>query len=78
MDLFLTTMQLLTSQDINCWTVDYCDVFISGLDSDGTHSIHWWESDVMITFFKSSDEETISSRSWMARGQVQFQPYFNF
>ncbi len=31
--------------------VDYCDVFISSLDSnsDGTHSlqrIHWWASDV--------------------------------
>ncbi len=33
--------------------VDYCDVFISCLDShsDGTHSlqrIHWWASDVML------------------------------
>ncbi len=37
--------------------VDYCDVFISCLDShsDGTHSlqrIHWWASDVMLHFFK--------------------------
>ncbi len=37
--------------------VDYCDVFISCLDShsDGTHSlqrIHWWGSDVMLQFFK--------------------------
>ncbi len=48
MDLF----QLLSSQDVNGWLewcgllVDYCDVFISCLDShsDGTHSlqsIHW-------------------------------------
>ncbi len=41
------------------WTgVDYCDVFISCLDShsDGTHSlqrIHWWASDVMLHFSKS-------------------------
>ncbi len=38
--------------------VDYCDVFISSLDShsDGTHSLqrfHWWTSDVMLTFSKS-------------------------
>ncbi len=38
--------------------VDYCDVFISCLDShsDGTHSlqrIHWWASDEMLYFFKS-------------------------
>ncbi len=38
--------------------VDYCDVFISCLDShsDGTHSlqrIHWWASDVMLNFSKS-------------------------
>ncbi len=38
--------------------VDYCDVFISCLDShsDGTHSlqsIHWWASDVMLNLSKS-------------------------
>ncbi len=38
--------------------VDYCDVFISSLDShsDGTHSlqrIHWWTSDVKLNFSKS-------------------------
>ncbi len=38
--------------------VDYCDVFISCLDSnsDGTHSlqsIHWWASDAMLHFSKS-------------------------
>ncbi len=37
---------------------DYCDVFISSLDShsDGTHSLQkicWWASDVMIHFSKS-------------------------
>ncbi len=34
---------------------DYCDVFISHLDSDGTHSlqrIHWYASDVMLNFSK--------------------------
>ncbi len=38
--------------------LNYCDVFISCLDShsDGTHSlqrIHWWASDVMLHFSKS-------------------------
>ncbi len=38
--------------------MDYCDVFISCLDShsDGTHSlqrIHWWASHVMLHFSKS-------------------------
>ncbi len=38
--------------------VDYCDVFISCLDShsDGTHSlqrIHWWDSDEMLHFSTS-------------------------
>ncbi len=62
MDLFLTNMQLFTSQDVNWWTgvvwitcgLLWC--FISCLDShsDGTHSlqrIHWWASDVMLLFF---------------------------
>ncbi len=55
----------ITSLDINWCTgvmcellVDYCDVFISGLDShsDGTHSlqrIHWWASDGMLNISKS-------------------------
>ncbi len=56
--------------------VDYCDVFISCLDShsDGTHSlqrIHWWMD-------HSSDEETNSSISWMAWGWVNFQQIFSF
>ncbi len=66
------------SQDVNWWTgvcgllVDYCDVFISCLDShsDGTHSlqsIHWWGRDGMLHFSKS-DEETNSSK----KTQVSF------
>ncbi len=56
--------------------VDYCDVFISCLDShsDGTHSlqrIHCWASDVMLHFSKS-DEETNSSTSWLAWGWAHF------
>ncbi len=52
--------------------VDYCDVFISCLDShsDGTHSlqsIYWWASDAMLHLSKS-DKETNSSMSWMTRG----------
>ncbi len=46
--------------------MDYCDVFISCLDShsDGTHSlqsIHWRTSDAMLHFSKSN-EETILKR----------------
>ncbi len=56
--------------------VDYCDVFISCLDShsDGTHSlqsIHCWDSDAMLHFSKS-DEETNSSTSWIAWGWAHF------
>ncbi len=62
--------------------VDYCDVFISCLDShsDGTHSlqrIHCWASDDML-HFSTSDEETYSSTSWMAWGWVHFQLIFIF
>ncbi len=72
MELFLTNMHFLTSQDINWWTgVVWIIVFISCLDShsDGTHSlqsIHWWASDVMLHFSRS-DETTNSSTSWMAK-----------
>ncbi len=40
LDLFLRNTQLLASQDVKSG-VDYCDVFISCLDShsDGTHSL---------------------------------------
>ncbi len=56
--------------------VDYCDVFISCLDShsDGTHSlqsIHWWASDA-VRHFSKSDEETNSSTSWMTWGWLYF------
>ncbi len=62
--------------------VDYCDVFISCLDShsDGTHSLqrsHWWASDGMLHFSKS-DEETNSSTFWMDWGWVHFQQFFIF
>ncbi len=55
--------------------MDYCDVFISCLDShsDGTHSlqrIHWWASDAVLHFSKS-DEETNPSTSWMAWGWIK-------
>ncbi len=57
--------------------VDYCNVFISCLDShsDGTHSpqrSHWWASDAMLHFSKS-DEETNSSTSCMTWVRVKFQ-----
>ncbi len=63
MDLFLTNTQLWTYKTLIDgleWCgllVDYCDVFISCLDShsDGTHSlqrIHWWASDGNSTFLQ--------------------------
>ncbi len=63
--------------------VDYCDVFISCLDSHsyGTHSlqrIHWWASDGMHTFLQiCSDEEKNSSISWMD-WEWEFSGNFNF
>ncbi len=48
----------LTKHELMDWSgVDYCDVFISCLDShsDGTHSlqkIYWWASDVMLNISK--------------------------
>ncbi len=60
--------------------VYYCDVCISYLDShsDGTHSlqrIHWWASNA-IFLQTCSDEET--NPSWIARGWVICQLFFNF
>ncbi len=62
--------------------VDYCDVFISCLDShsDGTHSlqrIHCWANDVMLHFSKS-DEETNSPTSWMTWEWVYFKFWLNY
>ncbi len=61
MDLFLTNMQIFTSEDITWWTgvvwITYgllC--FYQDFHSDGTHSpqgIHLWASDVMVNFSKS-------------------------
>ncbi len=62
--------------------VDYCDVFISCMDSnsDGTHSlqrIHWWVTDAMLNLNQiCSDEEPSSSTSHMAWGRVHFQQIF--
>ncbi len=62
MDLFLTNMQLFISQEVNWCCVDYCDAFISCLDShsDGTHSLQrilwwatylfWWRSKLIFIF----------------------------
>ncbi len=76
-------LQMLTDGLEWCgFLVDYCDVFISCLDShsDGTHSlqsIHCWDSDTMLHFSKS-DEETNSSTSWMAWGWGHFLANFHF
>ncbi len=61
MDLYITKtdnfwLHKLDLMDCSC--VDYCDVFISCLNthSDGTHSlqwIHWWASDGMLHLSKS-------------------------
>ncbi len=62
--------------------VDYCDVFISCLDSHsgGTHSlqrIHWWASDVTLHFSKS-DEKTNSSTISMALKASKLSANFHF
>ncbi len=57
--MFLQTCSFSLHKTLIDWSgVDYCDVFISCLNShsDGTHSlqrIHWWASDVMLNFSKS-------------------------
>ncbi len=60
MDFFLTNTAFSCTRCLlvgRSSIVDYCDVFISSLDthSDGTHSlqrIHWWASNVMLHFSK--------------------------
>ncbi len=61
--------------------VDYCNVFISCLDShsDGTHSlqsIHCWDTDAMLHFSKS-DEDTNSSTSFWANVHFWLNYSFN-
>ncbi len=57
------------------WSCEnYCDVFISCLDSDGIHSlqrIHWWFLQIC------SNEETNSSTSLMSWGWVHFHFWVN-
>ncbi len=83
MDLFL-----LSSQDVNWWTgvvwitCGYCDVFINCLDShsDGTHSlqrIYCWDTDAMLHFSKSDEEQTHLHLGW-PQGGVHFQRIFIF
>ncbi len=66
-DLFRLLKTLIDGLEWCGLLVDYCDVFISCLDShsDGTHSlkrIHCWDTDALLHFSKS-DEETNSSTS---------------
>ncbi len=92
MDYGLTNMQLLDSinkmlTDGLEWCgllVDYCDVFISCLDShsDGTHSLqrmHWWASDGILHFFKSvsMNKQTYLHLGW-PEGEYIFQHIFIF
>ncbi len=86
MDLFLTKTQLFTllvGLYLVDWNrVDYCNVFISCLDShsDGSHSlqmIHWRARDVMLNFSKSvrtKKQTHLKSSSWMA---FNFAAYIN-
>ncbi len=62
---------------MNWSDVDYCDVFISCLEShsDGTHSllvIYWRASDVMLHFSFKSDEKTNAFTTWMGWGRYIF------
>ncbi len=79
---FLLHKMLIDRLDLCGLLVNYCDVFISCLDShsDGTHSlqrIHWWASDVIlqVDFSKSVlvEKQTLS---WMAWGWVHIQQIF--
>ncbi len=80
---FLQTCSFCLLKIFNDWLewcgllVDYCDVFISCLDShsDGTHWLH--PSDSMLHFSKS-DEETNSSTSWLVWGWGHLQQIFIF
>ncbi len=85
LDLFITNTQLFKPKILDdglelCGSVDYCDVFISCLDShsDGTHSlqrIHWWASNVMLNFSKSV---LMKKQTGMAWGWTHFQWIFVF
>ncbi len=85
--LFLTNMQLFTSQYVNWWAgvvwftcgLLWCFYQLFGLIL--TAPIHcrgsnWWASDGMLNFSKS-DEETNSSTSWLAWGWVHFHFWVN-
>ncbi len=79
---FFCLLQMLTDGLEWCGLlVDYCDVFISCLDShsDGTHSlqsIHCWDTDAVTHFYKS-DEETNSSGDvmWPQRHILPFETF---
>ncbi len=61
--------------------MDYCAVFVSCLDLDGTHSlqrIHWWASDVMLHFSKSVLMNRQTQTSWIAWGVSTFSTNFHF
>ncbi len=62
MDLFLTNMQIFTSQDIN-WC--YCDVFYQ------LFGLSFWRHPFLQIC--SDEEETNSSTSWIGRGRIHFQ-----
>ncbi len=75
--LMLDLFQLSSPPDVNWWTVDYCDVFIRCLDSDGTHSlqsIHCWDTDAMLHFSKS--DEGIHLSTSLAWGEIHLEWIF--
>ncbi len=84
MDLFsFCLLKMLTDRLEWCGLlVDYCDVFISCLDShsDGTHSlqrIHCWDTDGILHFSKS-DEETNSFISQLSTFAANFHFWVNY
>ncbi len=76
MDLFLTNMQLFTSQDVNWWTggVDYLWIIVVFYQLFGLpfwrhpslQRIHWLASDLMLHFSKSvlMKKQTQLYRGW--------------
>ncbi len=65
----LDLFNLLSSPDVNWWTVDYCDVFIR---------LSFWRhpfTSIAETHFYKPDEETNSSTSWTTWGKRQLVTY---
>ncbi len=85
MNLFITNMQLFSSQDVNWWAgvMWIIVIFFSCLNShyDGTHSlqrIHWQVMHCNVKFLQICSDEEANSTFGMAWEWVHFQRIFIF